>query len=71
MILFHSGFSSTGTISLAQNRLLSTRTIAALGVQAQGADTEVYFTLGVSVTTLNLRSGNTTYYWASSANTTT
>jgi hypothetical protein len=71
--LYRSGAStlalSYGTFSLRQGRLASVRTIATLGSSGNGVDTEVWFTVGASVATLNMRSGNTTYYFASSANT--
>lgn len=49
---------------------LSLRTDSALGTSSTGSNPEVWFTVGLSVSTLNMRSGNTTYYFPSSANTT-
>jgi hypothetical protein len=60
---------SYGTFHLNQARLTSIKTTASLGTTGNGVDTEAWLTVGVSVTTLNVRSGNTTYYFASSANT--
>lgn len=60
---------SYGTLNLNQVRLSSVRTIASLGSSGNGNDKEAWLTVGLSVTTLNVRSGNTTYYFASSANT--
>lgn len=56
-------------VNINQQRLLSNRTIDSLASSGNGLDTELWFTIGLSVTTMNLRSGNTTYYWAASATT--
>lgn len=60
---------SYGTFDLRAARLSSVKTSASLGTSAGGVTSELWLTVGLSVTTLNYRSGNTTYYFASSANT--
>ena len=44
-------------------------TIAALGVQSNVSDGGFNVTVGVSVSTINIRSGNTTYWWKVSSTT--